>query len=90
LSDIALKKTKIGGANRSTFRPWSIYVYRIEGLLYSHLNAFIIIFNPENMGIETCLLRYMHYWPRYSQKHLFSNGGTNLHKRHTWDILTTF
>ena len=61
MSDIALKticKTKIGGANRSTFKLWSIYMFfGLKDSSIHFLNAFIIIFNPENMGIETFFVK---------------------------------
>ena len=55
-------------------------------------NNFIMVADPHNMDLYIlfCGLSAIQlYWLRYSKNRFCNNGGTNLHKNNTWDILLT-
>jgi len=57
--------------NVSVVMP-TFFVCLIEGLLYSLLNVFIIIVNPENMGIETFFVQIYTLLAKIQPKTSFS------------------
>ncbi len=50
----------------------------------------IMFFDPQNMGINSLFMQFICDigWD-IANNIFFGNGGTNLHKKGTWDIRTT-